>query len=405
MKTLSEACMASMTSYATRADLDEAVRRATPGVGARRASLDETRPGRVWRPIDAALQHVIAVADKPPRRISTSRGAAPYDWNACYWTEREGRDLVLSFRGTRTFGDVVSDTRVCLVPCLTLVRTRPGPGASALRAPEALRRLVAGSVHAGFAARFGLFEGCTRDLLSVKRPRRLFMCAHSLGAAVAVVAAVRLRQLTQDLGCEVHVVTFGCPKVGSRAFLRAFRESVTSATIVESAGDPIPHLPLNPMYARMSAARASTAAAGRELLGGSVGDRARRRASSVAVVRVRAARCWAPTTFFCAFTVRVPRPLRSMVASHACAWYAARVGTWGTEAVASDAEVLPGREPAVVPVPQRSEASRGSSVAWTERQWLEQSSAYAEHACAASDVLEPVPRDQGRTDDAAPASR
>jgi hypothetical protein len=110
-----------------------------------------------------------------------------------------GRDVVaVVFRGTESAKpeDLLADL---------LTGSVPWPGA--------------GQVHRGFAQAFAAVRG---DLHGVLRARpasdRLVVTGHSLGAAVATLAAATLRARRPTL------VTFGSPRVGDREFARSLEE-------------------------------------------------------------------------------------------------------------------------------------------------------------------------------------
>lgn len=113
----------------------------------------------------------------------------------CYvaWTDTF---VVVAFRGTEpdSWQDVLADARLTQVPSPT----------------------GTGLVHAGFAAALELvWAPLTAALAPLLRGRTLWFCGHSLGAALATLAAMRHP--------ATHAVcTFGCPRVGDHAFAAAF---------------------------------------------------------------------------------------------------------------------------------------------------------------------------------------
>ena len=74
------------------------------------------------------------------------------------------------------------------------------------------------------------------------RPFRLHIAGHSLGGALATLAAVDLRQRGWQVAA---VVTFGSPKVGQRQFRELYQQlqlSKCTARFVNQA-DPVPYAP------------------------------------------------------------------------------------------------------------------------------------------------------------------
>jgi predicted lipase len=66
--------------------------------------------------------------------------------------------------------------------------------------------------------------------------KRLIFTGHSLGGALAILASLKCR----ILNLPHKVITFGCPRVGSRALASYMRHTVVR---IEAAGDQVPHTP------------------------------------------------------------------------------------------------------------------------------------------------------------------
>lgn len=113
----------------------------------------------------------------------------------------DDRFLVVSFRGTEptSLQDWVTDANTELVP---------GP--------------LGGNVHAGFydalANVWQLMDRYVRHLME-ERPRRLLVTGHSLGAALATLAAARWLEAGEAVG---GLYTFGQPRTGDDNFARQF---------------------------------------------------------------------------------------------------------------------------------------------------------------------------------------
>lgn len=131
----------------------------------------------------------------------------------CYLHDA-GTHAVLSFRGTE-------------VP--QLIKLLQANGSVASRAWRQARDLYTdcmvlqsswlpgGQVHSGFASAFASVETQLDDALQALSPEareHLYITGHSLGGALATLAASRF-------GCRM-LATFGSPRVGNREFARAF---------------------------------------------------------------------------------------------------------------------------------------------------------------------------------------
>ena len=102
-----------------------------------------------------------------------------------------------------------------------------------------------GDVHAGWN---GLYLTIRPSLLQTLPAAcegcdQLIVTGHSLGAALAVLAAPDIAvNLAPQL--EPKLVTFGGPKAGLRNFVQAFNIHIASCFRIVNLFDPVPHLPL-----------------------------------------------------------------------------------------------------------------------------------------------------------------
>jgi pimeloyl-ACP methyl ester carboxylesterase len=76
-----------------------------------------------------------------------------------------------------------------------------------------------GKVHAGFLQAFTEISDRLDEIIQAKRPeQRLWLTGHSLGGALATLAAAHL-----EPGAVQGLYTFGCPRVGDAAFAAALQ--------------------------------------------------------------------------------------------------------------------------------------------------------------------------------------
>jgi len=103
------------------------------------------------------------------------------------------------------------------------------------------RRTPLGAVHRGFWAAWTSVR--TRVLAELVRldPTQVFVCGHSLGGAIATIAAVDISGALP--GPRVECVTFGAPRPGGRALARAARESRVAFHRYVHPADPVPRVP------------------------------------------------------------------------------------------------------------------------------------------------------------------
>lgn len=142
------------------------------------------------------------------------------DGFTCVTLEKE---IVLAFRGTADFGDVLED--------LDLFRHHPeaelDPGIF---------------VHRGFCKRYAGYAPKCAELVSrflKDHPGAFVTCTgHSSGAAVATLCAYDLtRELPEE---NIRCITFGSPPLGNAWFVTKFVQRVTKSIRVVHKRDPIP---------------------------------------------------------------------------------------------------------------------------------------------------------------------
>jgi hypothetical protein len=136
--------------------------------------------------------------------------------------------VVVAFRGTQPddWRDVLSDANIVLAPWQD------------------------GMVHLGFRRAFEVIRPGLDPILQRLTPgRTVWFCGHSLGAALATLAA-------DHYGAAGGVCTVGSPRVGDAAFVRAFnaRLSGRSARYINSR-DVVTHLPAPIGYQHVDARR------------------------------------------------------------------------------------------------------------------------------------------------------
>ena len=133
------------------------------------------------------------------------------------YVARNGDFAALAFRGTEAnrMKDVRADARAAQTTCPT-----------------------GGRVHSGFQAQYDDVEDRVEAALDRVAGKPLFVTGHSLGGAVATIAAKRLRAERRLAACY----TFGSPRVGTEEWVSRLKTPVYR--MVNSA-DPVPLIPLS----------------------------------------------------------------------------------------------------------------------------------------------------------------
>src|SRR5262245_43349684 len=124
--------------------------------------------------------------------------------------------VIVAFRGTESneWPDVLTDLKVAQVPW------------------------TSGLVHKGFSDAIGdIWLKLTAKLDALKSSRAIWFCGHSLGAALATLAADRY-------GATRGVCTFGSPRVGNPAFASAFTNKFVNRCLrYVNDHDVVTHVP------------------------------------------------------------------------------------------------------------------------------------------------------------------
>lgn len=184
--------------------------------------------------VDLAALSVLAYDDPGPmtRGISDLGGEllGALDRNGTYlFAAGFGDELVIAFRGTEISDrrDLLNDVDMRLIP--------------------ADARVSAARVHAGFDRAVTDVWSDLDPFIRAKRDRyreAIHFTGHSLGGALAVLAAVRTVTLI-GLALPVRVTTYGQPRVGNAAFVaeldgRPWRRHVRCLDLVTRVPTPVP---------------------------------------------------------------------------------------------------------------------------------------------------------------------
>jgi hypothetical protein len=156
-----------------------------------------------------------------------------------------GGRLVVAFKGTSSFENVKTDLSF-------FKTTHPPARVAALSATFGLRLLrVPIRVHGGFLAAFQAVdaavlaaagEALAAAAAAGAPPPRLLVAGHSLGGALATLAAHALVTKFPELAPRAAVYTYGAPRVGNRAFALEFDALVPNCFALINDQDPVPRV-------------------------------------------------------------------------------------------------------------------------------------------------------------------
>lgn len=101
-------------------------------------------------------------------------------------------------------------------------------------------------VHSGFMDIFNQMAPDVRRMIRGAKPKRIHFIGHSLGGALATLAAVDFAQ--SEANATSHLYTFGAPRVGSTGLSSDVVRLIGTGRIkrVYSINDPVPMIPLTP---------------------------------------------------------------------------------------------------------------------------------------------------------------
>ena len=126
----------------------------------------------------------------PEAKIFDVDGTQVYCWS-------DGKNACVAFRGTEPtqWSDIKADLKIRKVKCPT------------------------GFVHRGFRDALDEVWQDVSNWLVKQKKEQVFFTGHSLGGALATLAASRWNTVT------THLYTFGSPRVGGRKFVQSFKTS------------------------------------------------------------------------------------------------------------------------------------------------------------------------------------
>ena len=154
-------------------------------------------------------------------------------------------------------GEAALDCQYDLLPrgdeelVVAIPGTHPNDPLDWIRDLRTLPRLfpTIGVCHSGFGS--GGIAIAERVLAAVKGdPRLMTVVGHSLGGAMALIVGARLIRA----GHDARIVTFGAPRVAFLANLTLPRLTNDALELVEyrRAGDPVPHVPMRPLFRHLT---------------------------------------------------------------------------------------------------------------------------------------------------------
>ena len=156
------------------------------------------------------------------KSISNSKLIEDYGTDTQVHVGVEDNNIYVVCRGTSSCQDVISDLKIWRKKCDYLQNT---------------------SIHSGFLEQYtAVREHVRNEITSLMNEsiKRVVFCGHSLGAALATIAALdyKLQEAT-----EVICVTFASPRVGNKSFSKLFNKNIDMSHRIVFHRDPVTFLP------------------------------------------------------------------------------------------------------------------------------------------------------------------
>jgi hypothetical protein len=175
-------------------------------------------------PVDTSLCMQWSTVETMPLYV-TSPTSSGQDAQAYLWSSLDRTGFV-TFRGTSSQKDVLADLDLRMV-------TGPMDRSDV-------------QVHQGFYRQFASIEPEITAWIREQNLQRLILAGHSMGGAIAQIAAVHYADLFPYAKIECH--TFGCPRTGNQAFVDRLLSPRVMNTRVVLENDPVPMIPHLPWW-------------------------------------------------------------------------------------------------------------------------------------------------------------
>lgn len=149
-----------------------------------------------------------------------------------FWVAYDGGNTqVLAFRGSDDLSDVKSDVDATPQPFVI----------EQARGARALGAVQRGTLAEWMRVKPGVMQRAAASW-GAAPPNTLLITGHSLGGAMAHLAAATLAERYPALALRIHVITFGSPRVGNKAWQTGYHSLVKSSARIEIHRDPAPDL-------------------------------------------------------------------------------------------------------------------------------------------------------------------
>ncbi|MBW4477336.1 MAG: 50S ribosome-binding GTPase [Tolypothrix brevis GSE-NOS-MK-07-07A] len=157
-------------------------------------------------------------------------------------------ELIIAFEGTVLANinqetDILLKMVICMFCNFLPVLRLPQKSLNSLIDEQQIKEIYGGEIHLGFALLMEEILPKIQSEIEQLKPHKICLTGHSLGGALATLAAYRLRK--QGFSIPISIYTFGAPRVGDSAFASKYEDSKVLHFRIENKNDIVPHLPPN----------------------------------------------------------------------------------------------------------------------------------------------------------------
>jgi len=103
------------------------------------------------------------------------------------------------------------------------------------------------SIHKGFLTRYLSMHKSIAELIANQKPEKIRIIGHSMGGALAILAAIEFKAMNQSEERKISCFTLAAPIIGDQRFSKLFEEANIDITRLARADDFLPKLaPIGP---------------------------------------------------------------------------------------------------------------------------------------------------------------
>ena len=235
-------------SYKPLADADLTARSAGE-LGAADAALELARMTEAWRKLAVNVGDIAAGELFIPATFVESPAKGGTDTQAWIGYSTELRSVVVAFRGTESLIDVLVDANI--IPH-GYGPSYPFPPSSRVASPDPRPPVPEGHwVHSGFFNAYASVRSAVWRVVDECMAAagggafHVYVCGHSLGAALATLASYDAAFTTFQSGTVsgLTMYNFGSPRVGNGVFAEAYDAAVPDTWRIVNADDVVARVP------------------------------------------------------------------------------------------------------------------------------------------------------------------